>query len=119
MKGLGQHLILELWGGDSDKLDSLELVEKALVDAVEACGFHLKDLRIYPFSPQGITGVAVLSESHIAIHTWPEYRYAAIDVFTCGESAEPRRAIPILQSYFQAEHIQVMEVVRGIFPLYD
>lgn len=117
MKGLGRHLILELWG--SDKLDSLELVERALLDAVEACGLHLRDLQIYRWSPQGVSGVAVLSESHMTIHTWPEYRYAAIDAFTCGEGTDPRRMIPIIQNYFQAERIQVIEVVRGIGPLYE
>ena len=117
MKGLGRHLILELWG--SDRLNSLELVEKALLDAVDACDLHLKDLKIYHWSPQGVTGVAILSESHITIHTWPEYSYAAIDVFTCGEEHNPRRVIPVIQSHFQAERIQVLEVVRGIGPLYE
>lgn len=117
MKGLGRHLILELWG--SDNLNSLEKVERALRDAVDACGLHLRDLKLYHWSPEGITGVAVLSESHITIHTWPEYRYAAIDVFTCGEQNDPRRVLPIIQSYFQAERIQVIEVVRGIGPLYE
>ncbi len=112
MKGLGRHLILEFW--EAKNLNSISAVEDALRDAVEACSLTLKDLQVYHWSPEGVTGVAVLSESHMTIHTWPEYGYAAVDVFTCGEESNPRAAIPILLGYFSAQRIQVMEVVRGI-----
>jgi S-adenosylmethionine decarboxylase len=112
MKGLGRHLILEFW--EAKNLNSVTVVEGALREAVEACALTLKDLHVYHWSPEGVTGVAVLSESHMTIHTWPEYGYAAVDVFTCGEDSNPRAAIPILLGHFHAQRVQVMEVVRGI-----
>lgn len=112
MKGLGRHLILELWGGKN--FNSVAAVEGALRDAAAACAATLKDIRVYHYNPEGVTGVAVLAESHITIHTWPEYKYAAVDVFICGDDADPRVAIPVLRDHFEAERVQVMEVVRGI-----
>lgn len=112
MKGLGRHLILELWGGKN--FNSAAVVEGALRDAAAACAATIKDVQVYHYNPEGVTGVAVLAESHITIHTWPEYSYAAVDVFTCGDDADPRVAIPVLRDHFEAERIQVMEVVRGI-----
>ena len=112
MKGLGRHLILELWGGKN--FNSAATVEGALRDAAAACAATLKDIQVYYYNPEGVTGVAVLAESHITIHTWPEYNYAAVDVFVCGDDADPRVAIPVLRDHFDAERVQVMEVVRGI-----
>ena len=112
MKGLGRHLILELWGGKN--FNSAATVEGALRDAAAACAATLKDVQVYYYNPDGVTGVAVLAESHITIHTWPEYDYAAVDVFTCGDDADPRVAIPVFRDHFEAERVQVMEVVRGI-----
>jgi len=103
---------LELWGGKN--FNSAATVEGALRDAAAACAATLKDVQVYHYSPEGVTGVAVLAESHITIHTWPEYDYAAVDVFTCGDDADPRVAIPVFRDHFEAERVQVMEVVRGI-----
>ncbi len=111
MKSVGKHLVMELWGCVS--LNSVEVVELALREATEACGATLLDLSVHPFSPVGITGVAVVSESHIVIHTWPEYGYAAVDVFTCGDS-DPSMAIPVFQRRFAPEKSQVMVIQRGI-----
>jgi len=112
LKGLGRHLILELWGGKN--FNSAATVEAALRDAAAACAATIKDVQVYHYSPEGVTGVAVLAESHITIHTWPEYDYAAVDVFTCGDGADPTVAIPVLRAHFEARRVQVMEVVRGI-----
>jgi S-adenosylmethionine decarboxylase len=112
LKGLGRHLILEFW--EAKNLNSIPTMEAALREAADACSVTLMDLQVYHYSPEGVTGVAILSESHITIHTWPEYGYAAVDVFTCGEDSEPRAAIPVLLGHFSAQRVQVMEVVRGI-----
>jgi S-adenosylmethionine decarboxylase len=111
MKAIGRHIILEMWG--CQNLDSVETAESALRDMVQALDVNLLDLKIYPFSPVGVTGMAIVSESHLVIHTWPEYGYAAVDVFTCGAPRDPQDAIDVLRHHFQPERIGVMEINRG------
>jgi S-adenosylmethionine decarboxylase len=112
MKGVGTHLVLELWG--CSNLNSPTTVEAALRDVVEATGVTLLDLKVYPFKPIGVTGVAIVAESHIMIHTWPEHGYAAVDVFTCGEEHHPEEAMPTIRRHFSPERVQVMEMNRGV-----
>ena len=112
MKGVGTHLVLELWG--CTNLNAPSVVEQALRDVVAATKVHLLDLKVYPFSPQGVTGVAIVSESHIMIHTWPEHGYAAVDVFTCGEERDLTGAIEAMREHFTPERVQMMHIVRGI-----
>ncbi|MFJ7216584.1 adenosylmethionine decarboxylase [Amycolatopsis sp. NPDC098790] len=107
----GTHITIDIW--DSDHLDDETIVEKALRRAAKDCGATLLDFFLHKFRPQGITAVAVLGESHISIHAWPEIRYAALDVFTCG-SCNPYDAIPALQDAFTPGRIQIVEQKRGI-----
>ena len=108
----GTHLLLDFWGAKN--LDDLKCVERALVAAAEACGATLLDIMLHHFSPYGgVSGVAVIKESHISIHTWPEFSYAAIDVFTCG-TADPHDAIPVLRKALEPERIQLSEHRRGM-----
>jgi S-adenosylmethionine decarboxylase len=100
-----------MWG--CQNLDSTETAERALRDMVQALDVNLLDLKVYPFSPVGVTGMAIVSESHLVIHTWPEYGYAAVDVFRCGAPRDPQDAIGVLKHYFQPERIGVMEINRG------
>ena len=111
MKAIGRHVILEMWG--CQNLDSVEIAERALREMVVALDVHLLDLRIYPFSPVGVTGMAIVSESHLVIHTWPEHGYAAVDLFTCGAPRDPDEAVRVLRRLFQPERIGVMEINRG------
>lgn len=111
MKAVGRHLILEMWG--CKNLDSVEVAERALREMVTALDVTLLDLKVYPFSPVGVTGMAIVSESHLVIHTWPELGYAAVDVFTCGARREPEAAMPVLKKYFAPERVQAMEMTRG------
>ncbi len=104
--------MLELWG--CRNLNSPDAVEQALREIVTACDVTLLDLRVYPFEPIGVTGVAVVAESHINIHTWPEFGYAAVDIFTCGARKDPTAAIPVLRQFFGPERIESMEMTRGI-----
>ena len=109
----GRHLLVEIW--EAQGLTRLDVVEQALREAVEACGAHLLNISLHHFSPNdGISGVAVISESHISIHTWPEYGYAAVDVFTCG-TCDPYLSIPVFKRIFQPRKLQLMEIKRGIF----
>jgi S-adenosylmethionine decarboxylase len=112
VKSVGRHLILELWG--CSNLNSIEVVEHAIREVVRLCDLTLLDLKVYPFTPIGVTGVAVVSESHVMVHTWPEHGYAAVDVFTCGEQANPVAALPALRECFSPERVQVMEITRGL-----
>src|ERR1700731_2605856 len=111
MKAIGRHVILEMWG--CQNLDSVETAERALREMVVALDVNLLDLRVYPFSPVGVTGIAIVSESHLVIHTWPEYGYAAVDLFTCGAVRDPQDAVNVLRRLFAPERIGVMEINRG------
>ena len=108
----GTHLLLEFW--DAKNLDDLELVEQALRDATLAADATLLEIRLHRFSPHGgISGVAIIGESHLSIHTWPEVGYAALDIFTCGK-ADPHKAVPVLRDAFQPERVQLSEHRRGM-----
>jgi S-adenosylmethionine decarboxylase len=108
----GSHLIVDLW--DAEYLDDMGVIEVALRRAIKAAGATLLHLHLHEFAPSGgVSGVALLAESHVSIHTWPERGYAAIDVFMCG-SAKPHRVIPILKYAFKAGRIAVTEQLRGL-----
>src|SRR4030088_1841853 len=111
MKAIGRHVILEMWG--CDNLDSVDTAEQALREMVVALDVNLLDLKVYPFSPVGVTGMAIVSESHLVIHTWPEYGYAAVDIFTCGAVRDPQDAVNVLRRLFTPDRIGVMEINRG------
>ena len=114
MRFAGTHLIIDLWHASS--LDDVNVVETALRSAAEAAGATLLNIDLHCFSPNGgITGVAVLAESHISIHTWPECAYAAIDVFMCGD-AEPHKAIEVLRHAFRPRMLTISEHKRGVMP---
>lgn len=107
----GTHLLLDLW--DAKYLDDIERIEQAMRDCVDACGATLLHIHLHHFSPSGgVSGVAVLAESHISVHTWPERDYAAFDVFMCGD-AEPENAIVVLKRAFLPRRIEVNEELRG------
>lgn len=111
MKAIGRHIILEMWG--CQNLESVATAEQALRGMVAALDVNLLDLRVYPFSPVGVTGIAIVSESHLVIHTWPEYGYAAVDIFTCGSPRDPQAAVQVLHQLFAPERVGVMEINRG------
>lgn len=107
----GAHLIVDMWG--ARRLDDLGFVEQALRAAADAAGATVLDCKMHHFSPNnGVTGVLILAESHISIHTWPERDFAAIDIFMCGD-ARPQAAVPVLQQRFAPARIEVEEFMRG------
>ncbi|MDQ8698382.1 adenosylmethionine decarboxylase [Hyphomicrobium sp. LHD-15] len=109
----GRHLIVDLFG--ARKLDDIEHVERTLKKCVEAAGATLLHMHLHPLKPTGgVTGVAVLAESHISIHSWPESGYAALDVFMSG-TADPARTIPVLQEAFGGE-VRITTHHRGAAP---
>ncbi len=106
----GTHLIIEVENGHG--LDDEARIETAFRDCVTACGATLLHIHTHKFSPQGVSGVAVLAESHISVHTWPEIGYGAFDVFMCGD-ADPWQAIGVLKRAFGTETVRVKELRRG------
>ena len=107
----GTHLIIDLWG--ATELDNLSLMEVTLREAVEKAKATLLHIHLHHFTPNGgISGVAVLAESHISVHSWPERNYAAFDVFMCGD-AEPEKAIEVLKAAFTPSEVKVDTILRG------
>ncbi len=107
----GTHLILDCWG--ASHLDELDTIEAALREAVDVSGATLLHIHLHHFTPNGgVSGVAVLAESHISIHTWPERNYAALDIFMCGET-QPEKGIAVFEKAFQADSIKVTTLQRG------
>lgn len=108
----GAHLIIDMWDGIN--LTNVEVVENTLKRAAEACNAQILHINLHCFDAnQGITGVIVLAESHINIHTWPEAGFAALDIFMCGK-ANPATAIPVLERAFRPKLMEVQTVTRGI-----
>jgi S-adenosylmethionine decarboxylase len=107
----GKHLIVDLFG--ARRLDDLEHIETTLKRCVETAGATLLHVHLHHFMPNGgVSGVAVLAESHISIHSWPEANYAALDIFMCG-NAKPELVVPLLKEAFQARQVVVKEHLRG------
>lgn len=100
---IGRHCVYDMGDGNPDLLDNEEFVKKALTDAAEAAGATLLNLVSHKFEPQGVTALALLAESHISIHTYPEYGYAAVDAFTCGEHTNPESACRSLKDSFESK----------------
>ncbi len=106
----GVHLIIDLHG--AERLDDIDHIETTLRRCVEAARATLLHIHLHHFQPNGVSGVAVLAESHISIHTWPDAGYAALDVFMCGV-ADPDACIPVLREAFAAKRVGVNEILRG------
>jgi len=119
MKSLGKQLIVELYGCDRTLLDDPIHSERILVEAINRSGATIIQPFFHHFSPHGVSGVVVIAESHIAIHTWPEYGYCAVDIFTCGSQVKPELILDYISSEFRAREVSVMEVKRGTLILPD
>ncbi|MBI3637751.1 MAG: S-adenosylmethionine decarboxylase proenzyme [Candidatus Rokubacteria bacterium] len=115
MNALGRHLLLELFDCDSDAINNLEAVKSSLIEAAKRAQATIVDVVFHEFNPFGVSGVVVIAESHLSIHTWPEYRYAAVDVFSCGDVLQPEIAVNYLVEQFGAERSSIVELQRGIF----
>jgi S-adenosylmethionine decarboxylase len=115
LNALGRHLLLELFDCDPDAINNLEAVKSSLIEAAKRAQATIVDVVFHEFNPFGISGVVVIAESHLSIHTWPEYRYAAVDIFSCGEVLQPEIAANFLIEQFGAERTSVVEMQRGMF----
>ncbi len=114
MKKMGTHLVVDAWEAPAKLLNDPEQIREALITATSAGKATLIDLCVHQFSPHGVTATATLAESHIAIHTWPEYGYFAADLFFCGEG-KPEVAMKILRVALQAKEVKMRQIERGFF----
>ncbi len=115
MSALGRHILAEFYGCPQEMLNETEQIKQHMVAAALESGAEVKETVFHQFSPQGVSGVVVISESHLAIHTWPEYGYAAVDVFTCGQTVDPWASCNYLKQVFSARNMSAREIKRGLF----
>jgi len=108
--------LVELHGCHPELLKKVDVVKDVLVGAARACGATIVDVAFHEFNPFGVSGVVVIAESHLSIHTWPEYRYAAVDIFTCGDVIKPEHAAAYVASRFRCKSPSMVEVKRGLIP---
>jgi S-adenosylmethionine decarboxylase len=111
---LGSHLLVELFGCDSEALKEERSVGAALEEAAVASDANVVARSFHEFKPYGVSGAVIIQESHYTIHTWPEHRYAAVDLFYCGGTIAVHRAVEVLQERFQPERIKFLVVRRGL-----
>lgn len=114
MNALGRHLLVELQDCNREVLNDLSFLREAMISAAVNCGAVVLGDSFHHFSPQGVSGVVVIAESHLSIHTWPEFAYAAVDIFTCGTAVKPERAAETLIDKLGAKNHHSREIPRGI-----
>lgn len=114
MKKLGQHLLAEFTGCDTTILNSIDQIEKILIESARRSGATIVDSVFHCYNPHGLSGVVVIAESHMSIHTWPEYGYAAVDFFTCGDRVDPWAACRYMREKLACTDMQTRELLRGI-----
>ncbi|OGO04944.1 MAG: S-adenosylmethionine decarboxylase proenzyme [Chloroflexi bacterium RBG_13_54_8] len=114
MNALGNHLLLELKDCNREVLNDLSFLQNALVSAAEEAGATVLAKYFHQFSPQGVSGAIIIAESHLSLHTWPEHGYAAVDIFTCGNTVNAEAAADLLIEKLQSKDPAVMEIKRGL-----
>jgi len=119
MQALGRQILVEFYDCDHEILKDEQYISKAMVDACVLAQATVVTHAFHSFSPWGVSGVVVIAESHVAIHTWPEYGYAAVDIFTCGETIDPWILFRSLKEAFKAQNASNMELKRGLFETHD
>lgn len=117
VQSLGNHLIIELYDCQVEAINDAKNVEERMIEAVRLSGAKMVKSVIHKFNPHGISGVIVIEESHFSVHTWPEYGYCALDIFTCGDEIDYYSALHYLKNEFQAKNLSVTEMKRGMLDL--
>jgi S-adenosylmethionine decarboxylase len=117
METMGRHVISELWGCDFEKLNDMQQIEQIFVDAALKSGAEIREVAFHKFAPQGVSGVVIISESHLTIHSFPEHGYASIDVYTCGDM-DPNIAADYIAEALNAQTRENIEIPRGMGPVH-
>jgi S-adenosylmethionine decarboxylase proenzyme len=115
MEALGRQILVEFYDCKESSINDVEYIESALIQATEASRATIISHNFHKFSPYGVSGVVVIAESHVTIHTWPEYSYAAVDIFTCGDTIDPWVIQEHLKETFESQTVSSMEMKRGLF----
>ena len=113
MSALGRQLLAELTGCDPHRLADPEFIAQSMLQAAQISGATVVTHSFHHFAPLGVSGVVIISESHLAIHTWPEHGFAAVDYFTCGSRIDMTRGLEVLKEALGAEIMEVKSVERG------
>lgn len=114
MDTMGRHVIAELWDCPAEKLNDLQSIERIMVNAALEAGAEVREVAFHKFAPQGVSGVVIISESHLTIHSFPEHGYASIDVYTCGDRIDPNVACDFITKALAAGRLEAIEVPRGL-----
>jgi S-adenosylmethionine decarboxylase len=114
VKSLGRHILAEFFNCDKEILNDPTQIEKLMIDAAKEANATVLSSSVRTFEPFGVSAVVIIAESHLTIHTWPEYGYAAVDFFTCGDQADPWKAHSFLSKKLKAKKTTEKEVLRGI-----
>jgi len=118
MDTAGRHVIAELWGCKADILNDLQRIERVMVNAALESGAEVREVAFHKFAPQGVSGVVIISESHLTIHSFPEHGYASIDVYTCGDRIDPNVACDYITKALGASRRESVQLPRGIGPIH-
>ncbi len=110
-------MIAELWGCHSDILNDMQTIERTMVAAALESGAEVREVAFHKFAPQGVSGVVIISESHLTIHSFPEHGYASIDVYTCGDRIDPNVACDFITRALGASRRESVELPRGVGPI--
>ncbi|RKZ22356.1 adenosylmethionine decarboxylase [bacterium] len=113
-KTIGEHYIVEASGCNPEVIGSVDKVQDILVKAAELAKVQVWAISFHRFPPHGVSGVVVISESHLSVHTWPEEGYAALDIYTCGENSKPEEALRYAIKEFGAKEVHITELTRGL-----
>lgn len=113
MESLGVHILAEYYECDTGILNNQDQIERYMNEAADIAGATVVQSAFHAFNPHGVSGVVVIAESHLTIHTWPEYGYAAVDIFTCGDSVEPQKALDHLKKKLNSGHFSTVQLKRG------
>lgn len=119
MQALGRQILVEYYDCNFDVINDVSQIESILIEGTRKSKASIISHNFHKFSPHGVSGTVVIAESHVAIHTWPEYGYAAVDIFTCGETIDPWIIQEYLRERFQSKNVSSMEMKRGMFKVED
>lgn len=117
MKALGYHILLEFFGCDRKALNDVKGIERTLTEAARIAKANIVKVMFHKFNPHGVSGVVVISESHFSVHTWPEYGYAAVDIFSCSEKIKTKKAMDYIAREFKSMYVTSVALQRGLIGL--